>query len=179
MAAPFPAPCRCLSLGLSVAWLALTPAQAAAETPSGGPSPDSSGPDAELIVGIATGTLGTGLLVGLIAMAARVSALESDPGFVAYRRAFGPDQSACEHARAGVEVSGAGTAEGVAGLCDEAETLEVLTAAVFPAGVALLTLGSYLFFSSETVQGSPEQTALTVLPLVSHSGAGALLTYTF
>ncbi len=113
------------------------------------------GTDYQLIGGIVSATLGAGMFVLMGVSIARIAAIESEPAFEKYRSGFTADQSVCEQAAAGREVNigGAATADSAAMLCSQADTFEILTYVSIGAGAALLGLGGYLIFSSETVSG--------------------------
>ncbi len=168
---------------VAAAWLSLAPHALAGDEP---PPPDAPAADAaapatepppasahELDVQLYGGIVVSGVAAALFVVAgmavSRISALEDDPGFVAYRAGFTPDRDVCSEALAGARVDGAASPERVVALCDEASRWEITNYVAVPGGVALLGMGLYLILTSDTASVPPP---VAVAPQLGPSLAG-------
>ncbi|MBW2455790.1 MAG: hypothetical protein JRI68_14835 [Deltaproteobacteria bacterium] len=144
------------------------------------PGPDSAdGADWRLIGGLTSAGLGAGMFVVMGVSLARISSIQDEPAFEKYRSGFTPDQSACEQAAADQEapIGGAATARAADDLCTEANTLEIVSYVSIGAGAALLGLGGYLIFSSDTVTG--DSATLRIDPRVGPGHGSLQVSYRF
>jgi hypothetical protein len=137
------------------------------------PPKKKTGPDGKLIGGIITAVVGAGALVTFGVAQGQIASLQDDPGFDAYRRGFTASHSACDEAAAGrnAGVKGASDPATVDDLCSEAKAYEIVSYVMLPAGVALLGVGGYLIFTSDTVRRTTA--SIEIVPRAGLTSAGA------
>ena len=118
--------------------------------------------DGQFLAGFITATAGAGMLVTFGIAASRIDELENDNGFRRYREGFKTFESACERAEAGKAsaIVGATSPLRVRDVCNEAETLEIVSAVALPVGIIALVTGAYLMLSSDTVLAPSENGAV-------------------
>ena len=137
-----------------------SPAAEASSASTAAPELDS-GPDDQLIGGIASWLLGAGAYVAFNYAAFRMNDLRSDESFDAYRAGFVTGDNVCDMAREGRQspTPGAPSPETVADVCDEADSMEILQAVFAPTSVALGVLSLILILTSDTVSGPEDEEA--------------------
>ncbi len=125
--------------------------------------------DAQLYGGILVSAVGAALLVVAGVAVGRIDGLETDPGFVAYRDGFRPNQDVCQQADAAMRVRGAASPERVRGICDKAAGWEIASYVALPGGIAMLGMGLYLTLTSDTAQVT---SPVALLPIFGPTMAG-------
>lgn len=148
--------------------------------PPAGEVPEVVGPpdavDAQLYGGIVVAGVGAALFVVAGMAVSRIDQIQDDPGFVAYRAGFLPNEDACERASGGAVVDGAAPPERIDDLCDEASRWEIANYVAMPGGVAMLGMGLYLILTSHTAR---VKSPVAVAPSLGPTRAGLSVTLRF
>ncbi len=138
------------------------------------------GPDWQLIGGIAGIVLGTGLAVVGLYSTLRVTDINDDSDFNAYRSRIPSNRNACEAARDGEQVSATGQPDPghIADLCDEGETLQILQGIAIPTSLLVGLAGWVLVGTSDTWCGTGDG-AVQIATWVGPAGGGLGITARF
>jgi hypothetical protein len=140
------------------------------ETPTSGDTDPLAPPlDAQLYGGIALSGAGAAFLVVAGIATGRIDQLENDPGYDDYRAQTVSGRDVCQQAEAGVVIPNAASPARVVEVCDEANAWEIVNYVAVPGGLALLGLGLYFVFTSDTAQIEP---VVSLAPIVGPSQLG-------
>lgn len=158
----------------------LPPRATAAPQPPPAPSPPpSAGWSRETwgYLALGAGALG---LAGVAYAEARVSLINDDHGFNAYRSATLTGQDACTNADAGVAVPGAASVSNMRAMCKEGNTWTTVGIFVMlPLAVLGVASGVYLLSTNDADRTPPKASHLAVSPLLGRSSAAMQLQYSF
>jgi hypothetical protein len=135
-----------------------SPARAGASTTtelSSGSESNERGTDWQLVGGLGAWAVGMGLVVTFNYAFFRLNDVVQEDALKSYRLGVPAGESSCDRARAGVAstAAGAASAEEVASLCDEADTMESLRNIPLPVGLGAALLGLVLLGTSDSVSG--------------------------
>jgi hypothetical protein len=144
-----------------------------------GPEDRSGGkPSTRKLLGYAGVGVGGAFIVGGFYSMLRVSSIQNDDAFDAYRQGFPRGVEACDAADRG-EVSGsvgAATPAEAADQCSTAHTFTTLQWVLFPLGLAAAGAGTYLLVTDDSSKG---QSGLFVTPAAGPRGAAIDVRYRF